>query len=65
MPNPQKTLGRVMDTLQLNPDERAAAVANGVIRAFIAHPEVYGWRDPVAEEALRLARLAILAADKQ
>ena len=58
-------LENVLDALGLDTEGRASAVARGVIRNFIQHPEVYGWHDPVAHEALRVAQLALLISEKQ
>ena len=54
-------VGVICDALGLDQDEQAALVARGVVRLFIKHPELYGWHDPIAHEALRLAKLALAA----
>ena len=60
-----ETASQVYDLLGLNPDERASFIAQGIVRLFVRHPDLFGWRDPVADEALRLAKLALAAATNE
>ena len=54
-------LEEAFDALEIQGVEQTLYLMQAAIRLFVQRPDIFGWEDPTAKEALRLAKLALAA----